>query len=102
MMDSFKRTTNGFNYVYERKLAAGETRYLKMPTISPNKRGINDIGWQTDGDVTLFGTLSSKPESAVALWQEILSHDDVNKTVSALKIQNNGSACTIIIRAILN
>lgn len=102
-MDSFKRTTNGFNYVYERQLKAGETRYLKMPAIAPNKRGINDIGWQTDGDdVKLYGTLSSKPTEDKALWQEIISHDDVNKTVSALKIENGGSECKIIIRAILN
>lgn len=101
-MDEFKRTTNGFNFVYERELNADETVILKMPIVSPNKRGINDIGWQTDGDVIIYGTLSSEPESSTALWQEIKDNDEVNKTVSALKIVNNGSACNIAIRAIFN
>lgn len=101
-MDEFKRTTNGFNFVYEKELAADETVILKMPVVSPNKRGINDIGWQTDGDVTLYGTLSGNPESDTALWQEIKENDEVNKTVSALKIVNGSAACNIAIRAILN
>lgn len=101
-MLQFKRTTNGFNFVFERRLAANETVILKMPSVSPSKRGINDIGWQTDGDVTLYGTLSSSPESPTALWQEIREHDEVNKTVSAIKIENGASACNIVIRAILN
>lgn len=101
-MDEFKRTTNGFNFVYERELTANQTVILKMPSVSPNKRGINDIGWQTDGDVTLYGTLSSHPEGSKALWQEIREHDEVNKTVAAIKIVNSGTACNIVIRAILN
>lgn len=101
-MDAFRKTTNGFNYVYEKALAANETVFLKMPAVSANKRGINDIGWQTDGDVTLYGTLSSKPTSETALWQTIEDNDDVNKTISAIKIVNNAEACNIVIRAILN
>lgn len=102
-MDEFKKAINsqGFNYVYERVLAPKEERIVKMPPISANKRGINDIGWQSDGKVTLYGTLSSRPESDKALWQEIQECDDINKTVTAIKIVNGGSACNIVIRAIL-
>lgn len=102
-MDKFVRVreSNGFNFVYEKELAANETVILDMPAVSPNKRSVNDIGWQTDGDVTLYGTLSSDPESEKALWQEIKESDEVNKTVSAIKIVNGGSACSIVIRAIL-
>ena len=102
-MDKFVRVreSNGFNFVYEKELAANETVILDMPAVSPNKRSVNDIGWQTDGDVTLYGTLSSDPESEKALWQEIKESDEVNKTVSAIKIVNGGSACNIVIRAIL-
>lgn len=102
MMQEFKRTTNGFNFVYEDELEANGTVILKMPPVSPNKRGINDIGWQSDGDISLFGTLSSEPESDDALWQEIKDGEEVNKTVYALKVVNNGAACKIAIRAILN
>ena len=101
MLD-FTRTTNAFNYIFERDLAANEEVILKMPVVSPNKRGINDIGWQSDGDVKLYGTLSSNPEGEGTMWQEILPDDEVNKTVFAIKIVNGSSACKIAIRAILN
>jgi len=101
-MDDFKRVTNAFNFVYEKELAANETVILKMPTVSPNKRGVNDIGWQTDGDnVKLYGTVSSDPESDMALWQEIKESDEVNKTVSAIKVVNSGAACKVAIRVIM-
>ena len=100
-MENFERVTNAFNFVYEKELAANETVIVAMPPVSPNKRGVNDIGWQTDGDVTLYGTLSSNPESEKALWQEIKDSDEVNKTVAAIKIVNNGAACNIAIRAIM-
>ena len=99
-MDKFRKVTNGFNFVYEKELAANETVIVEMPVVSSNKRGINDIGWQTDGDVILYGTLSSRPESDQALWQAINERDEVNKTVSAIKIVNSGSACNIAIRAL--
>ena len=100
-MDSFKNVERGFNFVYEKELAANETVIVEMPPVTPNKRGVNDIGWQTDGDVTLYGTLSSNPESEKALWQKIKDSDEVNKTVAAIKIVNNGAACNIAIRAIM-
>lgn len=100
-MLEFKRTTNGFCYVFEKKLAENETVIVKMPPVSPNKRGINDIGWQSDGSVTLYGTLSQNPEKEEAIWQKIEPFDEVNKTISAIKISNNGGECTVIIRALL-
>lgn len=100
-MDKFEKVTNGFNFVYEKELAANETVILAMPPVSPNKRGVNDIGWQTDGDVTVYGTLSKDPESEKALWQEIKENDTVNKTVSAIKVVNGGAACNVAIRVIM-
>ena len=98
----FERTTNAFNFVFEKDLAAHETVIVKMPVVSANKRGINDIGWLSNGDVTLYGTLARNPKSDNALWQEIRVNDEVNKVTSALKIVNNGSACRIEMRAIFN
>ncbi len=100
-MEKFRLTANGFNFVYERKLEANETVIVRMPVVSSNRRSINDIGWQSDGDVTLYGTLSAFPERDTALWQKIRESDDVNKTVSAIKVVNNGPACSVIIRTIL-
>ena len=68
-LQKFVRTTNGFNYVYETVLGPGEEVIIEMPAVSANKRGINDIGWQADGDVELYGTLFSHPTRPEALWQ---------------------------------
>ena len=98
----FERTTNAFNFVFERNLKEGEEVIVKMPAVSANKRGINDIGWASNGDVTVSGTLAKNPKNPDALWQEIRDFDEVNKVTSALKIKNNGDACRIEIRAIFN
>ena len=98
----FDRTTNAFNFVFEKDLEANEIVYVKMPVVSANKRGINDIGWLSNGDVTLYGTLSRDFKSEKALWQEIRINDEINKTVSFIKIVNNGDACRIEMRAIFN
>ena len=101
-MKSFKRTTNAFNYVFESSLKANEEVIVKMPVVSSNKRGFNDIGWQSDGDVTLYGTLSANPKSDTALWQEIRENEEINKTVCAIKIVNGDTPCRIVMRALLN
>ena len=98
----FERTGNAFNFVFEKDLQPYETVVVKLPVVSANKRGINDIGWLSDGDVTLYGTLARNPKSDKALWQEIRVNDEVNKVTSALKIVNNGDACRIEMRAIFN
>ena len=98
----FERTTNAFNFVFEKDLKANEIIIVKMPAVSANKRGINDIGWLSNGDVTLYGTLARNPKSDKALWQEIRVNDEVNKVTSAIKIENKGGPCRIEIRAIFN
>lgn len=97
-----KDSGTGFSYVFERDLKAGDEIIVKMPAVSANKRGINDIGWLTNGEVTLYGTLAKNPKSDKALWQEIRAYDEVNKVTSAVKITNNGGACRIEMRVILN
>lgn len=97
-----KRSTNGFSYTFEKNLAPFEEVIVKMPPVSPNKRGVNDIGWQSDGEVVLYGTLSARPDKEDKLWEQIIDRDEINKTVSALKAVNGGTACKVIIRALLN
>lgn len=94
--------TTGFNFVFEKDLAANETIIVKMPAISANKRGINDIGWMSDGNVLLYGMLAKNPKNPNALCQEIREYDEVNKVTSAIVVVNNGGACRIEMRAILN
>lgn len=102
-VEQFKKENNGFNFWYKRKLIPKEKVIVRMPAVSSNKRGVNDIGWQADGDVTLFGTLHTPVTSDEAMWQEIGDGAEVNKTVSALKVVNNSDTqpCNIYIRAIL-
>ena len=106
----FDRTTNAFNFVFEKDLDENETIIVKMPVVSANKRGINDIGWISNCEMDeynvpklkLYGTFAKNPKSDNALWQEIRDNDEVNKCTSAIKIENKGRACRIEIRAIFN
>lgn len=100
-MDRFEKVAQGFDLVYEEDLEANEVVILPLPPVSPNKRCVNDIGWQTDGDVTLYGTLASNPEAENTIWQEISPDDEINKTVSAFKIVNGATPCRIVIRTIM-
>lgn len=100
LLEFDKTGTTGFNFVFERDLKANETVIVKMPAVSANKRGINDIGWLSDGDIKLYGTLAKNPKSEKALWQEIRDNDEINKVTAAIKIVNNGDACRIEMRAI--
>ena len=100
LLEFDKSGTTGFNFVFEKDLEANETVIVKMPAVSANKRGINDIGWLSNGNVQLYGTLAKNPKSEKALWQPIRDNDDVNKVTAAIKIVNNGDACRIEMRAI--
>lgn len=102
--DRFQNASEyGFSYYYERSIDAGETRYLKMPAVTPNKRGVNDIGFACEDGIMLYATLSEKPNTVNTLWQEINPFDEINKTVSYIKIVNSAqSAARVNIRAILN
>lgn len=103
-MKNFKKTANAFNYIFEYEFTktGDEEIIVKMPVVSANKRGFNDVGWQTDGDITLYGTLSSKPKDTNALWQKIRENEEINKTVSAIKIVKTGEPCRFVMRALLN
>lgn len=99
----FERTTNAFNFVFERNLTEKEVVIVKMPAVSANKRGINDIGWVSNGNVSLEGTISRNPKDKNALWMPIASNEEINKVVSALRITNNDDEeRRIEIRAIFN
>ena len=86
----FENTSNAFNFVFEKDLGIGEEIIVKLPRVSANKRGVNDIGWISDGDVRLYGTLAKNPKDEKALWQEIGVNDEVNKVTAAIKIVNKG------------
>ena len=102
-MENFERTTNAFNFVFEKNVPAGETVIVKMPQVSANKRGINDIGFAYEDGIELYGTLASCPDCQTAIWQKIEPYDDVNKTISFIKIVNTGdNAARVNIRALFN
>ena len=95
------RKGDGFSYVYEGKIGAGQTAYIKMPPVSANKRGVNDIGWQCNGEISIYATMATHPETT-PLWQEVQDNYLLNKTISFLKVINEGTdECDICIRVIL-
>ena len=98
----------GFNHCFEGNIPAGETVILRVPPVTANKRGVNDIGWMvecaSDADaefVSVSGTLSSTVNEG-SIWQELIPGEDVNKTLSGIKITNGGvGACRAVVRVIL-
>ena len=60
----FENTSNAFNFVFEKDLKAGEAVIVKMPAVSANKRGVNDIGWISDSDyVELYGMIAKNAKN---------------------------------------
>lgn len=103
-MEAFRGegSEHSFSFVFERILKPNETVIVKMPRVSPNKRSVNDIGWMSDNDdLRFFGTLTIHPEAPGTMWQEISPFDEINKTVSYLKIVNTDKTAAVSIRAIL-
>ena len=99
----FTRSTTGFQYTFEKSIPANTTILLKMPPVSANKRGVNDIGWVAESGVNLYATLSTYPLADTAIWQQLQPYDEVNKTTNYIKIENTAdSAKRVNIRAILN
>ena len=99
----FERTTSAFNFVFEKDLEPGEKIYVRMPPVSSNKRGINDIGWIASGDVSLRGTLSRDPKNQNALWQDIKPYAEINKVTAFIEITNNDNkTARIEMRALFN
>ena len=102
-MLKFKNVTNGFNYTCEAVIPANSEEILKMPVVSANKRGINDIGYAVEDGIELYATISSTATGEETLWQKINIFDEINKTTSFVKIVNTSDQPKRInIRTILN
>ena len=99
----FKKGQNGFNYFFEKSIEPNTEILLKLPPVSSNKRGINDIGFACEDGITLYATISARPEGDNAIWQEIQDYDEINKTTSYIKIENTFDiAQKVNIRVIMN
>lgn len=97
-----RASTNGFNYVFEKHLEPHTVIYVKLPTISANKRGINDIAWMVDDEgCSLAGTIAKNPFET-ELWQPIQQNHEINKVTSVIRITSGDNPCNVAIRAILN
>lgn len=98
----------GFNYCFEGEIPSGEVVILKVPLVTANKRSVNDIGWMVEcgvdedaASVFVSGTLSSVVDEN-SIWQELIPGEDVNKTLSGIKITNGGTgSCRAVVRVIL-
>lgn len=91
----------GFSYKAEGDVNAGEEIILTFPRVTANRRGVNAIGWQIDGDAKLYATLSNTPEREGAIWQEIRNDEDVNKTAAAIKFVGGAGKSHCWVRIIL-
>lgn len=104
-IEEFKKADGtGFRYFFEKDLKQNENVYIKMPTVTSNKRGVNDIGWQSESTVNIKATLChflKEGEEDTALWTDIDNNVDINKTVTYLKIVAGSTGGKVYINAIL-
>ena len=103
-MEQFERSDEyGFRFTYEKSVPGNATVILKVPRVSPNKRGVNDIGYAFEEGIKLYATVSQHPEKITALWQEIKDFGDINKSTAYIKIVNtSGYSRVVNISAVLN
>lgn len=93
---------NGFSFYINKTVPCGEEMYVKMPVVSANKRGVNDIGFAYEDGIKLYATLSEDLSSENTIWQEIQPFDEINKTAAYIKIVNGGeNSAKVNLRAIL-
>ena len=83
---------SGQSYFWQENIAPKESKIIDIPDVSVNKKSISDIGWQVSKDAaTVYVTIHPEADSSDAIWSEAESGSAVNRTVTALKIVNNGS-----------
>ena len=87
-MIALKRKSTAFDFSAEITIPAGQTEFVEIPKVSINKKGVIDIGWQCDDDITLYGTLSEDFESAETMWQEMVDGQEANRTIRYIKLIN--------------
>ena len=87
-MLKLSRKNTAYDYSATIELEAGATEYIEIPRVSINKKGVIDIGWQSDDGIVLYGTLSENYTSPDTMWDEINDGEDVNLTVRFIKAVN--------------
>lgn len=97
------RNTN-FERYYEGNLNPHDIVYLPMPNVNANQRSVNDIGWQCDGDIRIYATLSHKltDNDKETLWSEVGTEQEINKTVQFLKIEGGETGGRVYVRVNIN
>ena len=94
----------GFRFSFEKEIGANEVVYVAMPAVSANKRGINDIGWQSDTNITLYATLKrflKEGDEDDALWTKVNDNANINKTVTYLKIVGGNEDGKVYVNVIM-
>ena len=95
--------TNAFDYNIDIKINKGDSAIISFPIPSPNKRGVNDIAWQSDNKVTVYGTLCRNVNDPDALWAEIRPNYQINKCCRGIKVVNSGeNPARFVARIIMN
>ena len=101
-MIKLERKNTAYDYSANIELKAGATEFIEIPRVSINKKGVIDIGWQSDDGITLYGTLSEDYTSPDTIWDEMNDGEEVNRTIRYIKAVNTTQTTQkLYIRAIL-
>ena len=103
-IESFKKLSRLFNFVYDRKFTKDDGEIIVlMPPLTPMARSINDIAYIKSQGVTLEGTIAHDIDAENTVWVPIPDGHDINKCVSALRIKTESEDTQhICIRVNLN
>lgn len=86
----------GQSYFWQEEILPGTTRIVDVPDVSAHKRSISDIGWQVSRDMArVYVTIHPDAYSTEAIWSEADSGSPINRTVTALKIENIGTEAIV-------
>lgn len=101
-MLKLERKNTAYDYSVCIELEAGATEYIEIPKVSINKKGVIDIGWQSEDGITLYGTLSENYNAEDTLWDEIIDGEELNRTIRCIKAVNTAKTSQhLYIRVIL-
>lgn len=95
-MKKIKNVYNDYTYSFEYRLDSKEKIMVEIPKPKAGQKYVKAIYWSVSNSVNILGTMSKKPKSQYALWENLKPDAAVSPMVTALKIQSLVSTYTYV------
>ena len=87
-MKEMKTAYNADVYVMEYRLDSKEKMTCKIPAPTGAQKFVKAIYWAASTDVTVTATMSQKPTSMYAIWENVKPNSTLSPAVTAMKFEN--------------